>query len=114
MDAEAALDLILKVVRDSCDVTLRRPRVPHWAGLGRGRVRSSRSLAKLPSLCGCMMQIDDPDEESSTTLDQCQCRSAEPLSVWKVVWPHSDSLTPYETFSKKLLWPTVLTSWHLS
>ena len=27
---------------------------------------------------------------------------------------HSDSLTPYETFSKKLLWPTVLTSWHLS
>ena len=27
---------------------------------------------------------------------------------------HSDSLTPYETFSKKLLWPTVLTSWQLS
>ena len=27
---------------------------------------------------------------------------------------HSDSLIPYETFSKKLLWPTVLTSWHLS
>ena len=27
---------------------------------------------------------------------------------------HSDSLTSYETLSKKLLWPTVLTSWHLS
>ena len=27
---------------------------------------------------------------------------------------HSESLTPYETFSKKLLWPTVMISWHLS
>ena len=27
---------------------------------------------------------------------------------------HSDSLTPYETFSKKLLWPTMLTSWRSS
>ena len=27
---------------------------------------------------------------------------------------HSDSLTAYETLSKKMLWPTVLISWHMS
>ena len=36
------------------------------------------------------------------------------VPLFTILARHSDSLTPYETFSKKLLWPTVLTSWPLS